>query len=93
MVNRVATATQDFTTNDCYTLDYDAGCDNVTETWYEQRCVPNDYYCTAHEFTGYDGENCTGRDADPPMLPLEDVVKENRVATQLRKNPTRNSQK
>ena len=46
--------TQDFTTNDCYTLDYQATCNNGTETFYEQRCVPNEDYCKAHEFTGGD---------------------------------------
>ena len=43
---------QDFTTNDCYTVDYQKTCNEDTETWYEQRCVENEYYCTQH---GYDG--------------------------------------
>ena len=54
---------QEFTTNDCYTIDYNNDCDNVTETFYEQRCVENDYYCTQHDFAaGYDEVNrtCTG---------------------------------
>ena len=48
---------QDFTTNDCYTVDYQNGvhgvnCTEKTQTFYEQRCVENEYYCIQH---GYDG--------------------------------------
>ena len=78
---------QDFTTNDCYTVDYDEGCNNATETFYEQRCVGNGYYCTAHDYEdGYDEAtgNCVGRNplpSDTPAdLPLSDVLTENSIS-------------
>ena len=70
---------QEFTTNDCYTIGYQETCNNETETFYEQRCVGNEYYCTQHDY-GYNGEtgDCISPSGDDS--PLSDVVTENSIS-------------
>ena len=77
---------QDFTTNDCYTINYQDGyagqenCTEKMETFYEQRCVENEYYCIQHGYGGYDDD--TGKCTSPSGedAPLSDVVTENSIS-------------
>ena len=65
------------------------GEETGNETFYEQRCVSNEYYCYQHGYYGnettdtppYDMGNCIGRNTtEPSELPLSEVVKENSIS-------------
>ncbi len=76
------TCEKDFTTHDCFTLDYQADCDRVhpgnTHTFYKKGCVENEEYCLQHEYNGFADGNCTRDDGE--QVTLDNVIKKSGIS-------------